>query len=68
MQRQLQPPDHNPSPSLPPKAFTSIAKDVMQRLQQEQVDQQAASAMSPIKLTSQLDRAKQRKKKGCCES
>ncbi|KAI8473092.1 MAG: Rab8/RabE-family small GTPase [Monoraphidium minutum] len=51
------------------EAFTSIAKDVMQRLQQEQADQQAASAMSPIKLTSQLDRAKQqrRKKGGCCE-
>lgn len=55
-----------PPPSL--QAFTSIAKDVMQRLQQEQADQQAASALSPIKLTSQLDRAKQRKKKGCCES
>ncbi|KIZ04973.1 small rab-related GTPase [Monoraphidium neglectum] len=50
------------------EAFTSIARDVMQRLQQEQADQQAASALSPINLTSQLDRAKQRKKKGCCES
>jgi hypothetical protein len=40
----------------------------MTRLQQEQVDQQAASALSPIKLTSQLDRAKQRKKKSCCDS
>jgi hypothetical protein len=56
-----------PAPPLP-QAFTSIAHDVMQRLQQEQADQQAASALSPINLTSQLDRAKQRKKKGCCES
>jgi hypothetical protein len=40
----------------------------MQRLQQEQVDQQAASAQAPLKLTSQLDRAKQRQKRGCCES
>lgn len=57
-----------PVPLPPRQAFTSIAKDVMTRLQQEQVDQQAASALSPIKLTSQLDRAKQRKKKSCCDS
>lgn len=39
----------------------------MQRLQQEQAHQQKASELSPINLTSQLDRARQRKK-GCCES
>jgi Ras-related protein Rab-8A len=48
------------------EVFTSIAKDVMQRLQREQADQQAASTASPLKLTSNLD--KTRKKKGCCES
>lgn len=57
------------SPKTAPQAFTSIARDVMGRLQREQVEQQAASAVAPIKLTSQLDRAKQqRRKKGCCES
>lgn len=50
------------------QVFTSIAKDVMQRLQQEQVDQQQVSTASPLKLTSNLDKTKQRKKKGCCEA
>jgi hypothetical protein len=71
-QRVMAGPAHGPATHLStaplPQAFTSIAKDVMQRLQQEQVDQQAASAQAPLKLTSQLDRAKQRQKRGCCES
>eukprot|EP00879_Flechtneria_rotunda_P002040 GHRR01002218.1.p1 GENE.GHRR01002218.1~~GHRR01002218.1.p1 ORF type:complete len:215 (+),score=57.19 GHRR01002218.1:336-980(+) len=50
------------------EVFTSIAKDVMQRLQQEQVDQQQVATVSPLKLTSNLDKAKQRRKKGCCEA
>lgn len=50
------------------QVFTSIAQDVMQRLQQEQADQQSAATSSPIKLTSNLDKAKQRRKKGCCEA
>jgi hypothetical protein len=50
------------------QVFTSIAQDVMQRLQQEQADQQNATTSSPIKLTSSLDKAKQRRRKGCCEA
>lgn len=53
---------------LAPQVFTSIAQDVMQRLQQEQADQQDATTSSPIKLTSSLDKAKQRRRKGCCEA
>jgi hypothetical protein len=51
------------------QAFTHIARDVMVRLQQEQADQQAASALSPITLTPQLDRAKQqqRRRTACCD-
>jgi hypothetical protein len=49
------------------QVFTSIAKDVMQRLQQEQDSQQQLPPVSPLKLTSTLD--KQRRKKGaCCSS
>jgi hypothetical protein len=48
--------------------FQTIAKDVMQRLQQEQVDQAQASSASPLKLTSNLNSAKRGKKKTCCES
>jgi len=50
------------------EVFTSIAKDVMQRLQQEQADQQQTASPSTLKLTSNLDKAKQRKKKGCCDT
>jgi hypothetical protein len=50
------------------QVFTSIAKDVMQRLQQEQADQQQTASPSTLKLTSNLDNAKQRKKKGCCDT
>lgn len=50
------------------EAFTRIARDALARLAREQADQQAASALAPVNLTSQLDRAKQRRKKGCCES
>lgn len=50
------------------QVFTSVAQDVMQRLQQEQADQQSAATSSPIKLTSNLDKAKQRRRKGCCEA
>ena len=50
------------------QVFTSIAQDVMQRLQQEQADQQSAATSSPLKLTSNLDKAKQRRRKGCCEA
>jgi hypothetical protein len=49
------------------QVFTSIAKDVMQRLQHEQADQQQASTSSPLKLTSNLDKSK-RRKKTCCDS
>jgi Ras-related protein Rab-8A len=52
-------------------AFTAIARQVMARLQREAADQQAAAAGAGgqgITLTSQLDRAKARRKKGCCES
>ena len=52
----------------PVQVFTSIAKDVMQRLQQEQADQQQTASPSTLKLTSNLDKAKQRKKKGCCDT
>ncbi|KAF6266086.1 ras family-domain-containing protein [Scenedesmus sp. NREL 46B-D3] len=50
------------------EVFTSIAKDVMQRLQREQADQQQVSTSSPLKLTSNLDKTKQRRKKSCCDS
>uniref|UniRef100_A0A383VMM6 Uncharacterized protein n=1 Tax=Tetradesmus obliquus TaxID=3088 RepID=A0A383VMM6_TETOB len=51
------------------EVFTSIAKDVMQRLQQEQAEQQTVGGTSsPLKLTSNLDKSKQRRKKGCCDS
>eukprot|EP00882_Tetradesmus_deserticola_P003552 GHRQ01003760.1.p1 GENE.GHRQ01003760.1~~GHRQ01003760.1.p1 ORF type:complete len:219 (+),score=97.91 GHRQ01003760.1:332-988(+) len=49
------------------EVFTSIAKDVMQRLQREQADQQQVGTSSPLKLTSNLDKAKQRRKKTCCD-
>jgi hypothetical protein len=48
--------------------FQSIAKDVMQRLQQEQADTTNVASQSPLKLTSNLDKAKQRRRKGCCEA
>lgn len=48
------------------EVFTAIAKDVMQRLQQEQADQQQAATGPVVKLTSNLDKTAAKKKKGCC--
>jgi hypothetical protein len=51
------------------QVFTSIAKDVMQRLQQEQSEQQQAVSASPLKLPTALDKNKMgSRKKGCCDS
>lgn len=48
--------------------FTCIAKQVMQRLQQEQAEQQAALPPQPLKLNSNFDTGKPRRKKACCGS
>lgn len=50
------------------EVFTSIAKDVMSRLQREQESQQQtpSSAPSPLSLATTNDTMAQRKKGGCC--
>jgi hypothetical protein len=59
----------HPHTSIHAQVFGAIAKDVVQRLQQEQADTAHAATSSPLKLTSNLDMAKQRsRRKGCCEA
>lgn len=53
-------------PLLSTQVFTAIAKDVMNRLQQEQAQQeQQVQQPMPMQLTNTLDKDK-RKKSGCC--
>lgn len=45
--------------------FVALAKDVMQRLQQEQQGMQE-DAQEPLRLTSTFDQKQKQKSSGCC--
>lgn len=45
--------------------FVAVARDVMQRLQQEQADSAVSDAAEPLRLTTTFDQ-KQKTRSGCC--